>query len=281
MRDKSILQLSGVRASTYVTKSSVFGQGFPAAVTPSTITDSVWDALSYGYAKIGVSADNTGVLFVRYSRTNSRTDFPSVLLKRYLPGMLLGRSNSQLARDEGSSEATISRRMATILRQTGLLRSQLVVCARVFPLVKVPPLESCDFKMLAHGPQTWSPTEELVARLSVAGMSIIEIATLRHRNATTTHKQLRSAARKASCEDRWELASSLQLSVELMSEPRDPRTGLRVVTATDHLHRGGNSSLTKSASDVMPRGVVLLSNHRPKCQNTGYPIEKCRRRLVV
>src|SRR5690606_2669791 len=87
-------------------------------------------------------------------------------------------------------------------------RASLPVVARVLRILSSERWGLRSAQVRFRGPSDWTESEREVASLSLQGFDLCEIAAHRRASTSTVRTQLRIAARKAHCVDRYEIGVS-------------------------------------------------------------------------
>lgn len=186
------------------------------AATRAVANGGLWAEVVAGRWSLVQTRDTDGSFLVKAYR-NCRGVADSRALSaaelEVLPHVVLGKSNTAIALDLGVSEATISRHVERILLRLGCTREAVPLFVRALDGTPVSLAPAIQFNLDVQGPSTWSEAERDVARATLSGMAIAEIARERGRSEHTVRKQLRSAVRKAGGADRLDLAVSLDATI--------------------------------------------------------------------
>lgn len=184
----------------------LYGPSIAAARSPL----SAWSALSRGYCRmVSFQPVDHGLTFL------CELGRPAALSQQRLPEFLellaQGANNTLIAAELRISEATVSRLMVKVLDPLLCSRGVLPVIARVMKHIEAPTGYVLQAAVRMVGPPEWSESERAVALLVMQGLHPVQIATLRNTTIATVRYQLRAAARKAGCCDRYELGASGQI----------------------------------------------------------------------
>lgn len=186
------------------------------AATRTIENGGLWAEVVAGRWSLVQSRDTDGSLLVKaYRNCRGVADARALSAAELeiLPHVVMGKSNIAIALDLGVSEATISRHVEKILLRLGCTREAVPLFVRALDGTPVSLAPAIQFHLDVQGPCTWSEAEREVARATLSGLSIAEIACERRRSEHTVRKQLRSAVRKAGGADRLDLAVSLDATI--------------------------------------------------------------------
>lgn len=196
----------------------------PSRVGPTSVSraksESLWFQVTRGIWKVRPCPDQHGTFVLQRVEALELPQWQEREL-RLAAILLQGKNNAQVGEALNISEATACRWINYLLLRIGLSLTTMVVCMRVFSWIRAPVERWCCLQIKPQGPTSWSAAERDICHLSLAGLCVCEIATLRNKSPITVRKQLRAGVHKARCIDKLELAASVELAFEFV---RDPET---------------------------------------------------------
>ncbi|MEM7677524.1 MAG: hypothetical protein AAF449_16105 [Myxococcota bacterium] len=119
-----------------------------------------------------------------------------------------GKTNVEIALEQGKSEADVSRRVRRLLDGLGLRRSHAPLWLRFLQGAEQPQQQFSLYEVSLCSPPSWTMAERQVVFSVAAGFSTKDVARVRARNEFTVRKQMRAAAQKAGVIDRLALFAS-------------------------------------------------------------------------